>query len=130
MHLRQPAFTYKKNRESTRKFKETGDSRYIYQNELDKVCFQHDVAYGDFKDLTRRNTPDKIKRDKAFNFAKKPKYDEYQRGIASVVYTLIDKQDSGGAATLAKKYAVKNENISSKICHVNMSRREKNTHLL
>ena len=60
MHLRQPGFTYSacvpftKNKERIQKFKETGDSRYIYQNKLDKVCFQHDMAYGDFTDLTRR----------------------------------------------------------------------------
>ena len=47
-----------KNKKRIQKFKETGDSRYIYQNELDKDCFQHDLAYGDFKDLTRRT--DKI----------------------------------------------------------------------
>ena len=44
-----------KNKERIQKFKETGDSRYIYQNELDKACFQHDMAYGDFKDLARTN---------------------------------------------------------------------------
>ena len=60
MHLRQPGFTYgacgpfTKNKERIQKFKETGDSRYIYQNELDKACFQYDMAYGDFKDLARR----------------------------------------------------------------------------
>ena len=54
MHLRQPGFTYvtcvlfTKNKERIQKFKETGDSRYICQNELDKACFQHDMAYGDF----------------------------------------------------------------------------------
>ena len=58
MHLRQPGFTYSafgpftKNKERIQKSKETGDSRYIYQNELDKASFQHDMAYGDFKDLT------------------------------------------------------------------------------
>ena len=46
------AFT--KNRERIGKFKETGESRYIYQNELDKVGFQHDTAYGDFKYLDRK----------------------------------------------------------------------------
>ena len=52
--LRQPGFTYStfglftKNKERIQKFKETGDSRYIYQNELGKACFQHDIAYGDF----------------------------------------------------------------------------------
>ena len=55
MHLKQQGFTYSdcfpfaKNKEKTKKFKERGDSRYIYQNELDKACFQHDMAFGDFK---------------------------------------------------------------------------------
>ena len=57
-------------------FKETGHSRYIYQKDLDKACFQHDMVYGDFKDLTRRIASDKILRDKAFNIAKHPKYDD------------------------------------------------------
>ena len=60
---------YKKQR-NNKKIKETGDSRYIYQNELDKACFQHDMAYGDFKDSTRRTASDKILRDKAFNMLK------------------------------------------------------------
>ena len=97
MHLRQPGFTYSacepftKNKEKIQKFKET-DSRYIYQNELDKACFQHDMAYGDFKDLTRRITSDKILGDEAFNIAKNPKYDGYQRGLASMVYKFFDKK--------------------------------------
>ena len=71
-----------KNKERIRNFKETGDSRYIYLNQLDKACFQHDMAYADFKDLTRRRASDKILHNKAFNIAKNPKYDEYQRGLA------------------------------------------------
>ena len=62
--------------------KETGDKKYIYRNELDKACFQHDMAYGDFKDL-ERTASDKILRDKTFNFAKNLKYDGYQRDLAS-----------------------------------------------
>ena len=90
MHLRQPGLTYvacgplTKNKERIQTFKETGDSRYIYQNELDKACFQHDMAYGDFKDLTRRTASDKILCDKAFNTAKNGKHDGYQRRIASI----------------------------------------------
>ena len=72
----------KKNKERIQKFKEIGDSRCIYQNELDKTCFQHDMSYGDFKDLTRRTSSDKILRDIAFDTAKSPKYDGYQRGLA------------------------------------------------
>ena len=54
-----------------------------------KACFQHDMAYGDFKDLTRRTASDKILRDKAFNIAKNPKCDGYQISLASVVYKLL-----------------------------------------
>ena len=91
MHLKQLGFTcsacgpFTKNKERIQKFKETGDSRYIYQNELDKACFQHDMAYGDFKDLTRRTACDKVF-NKAFNIAKIPKYDWYQRDLASMVH--------------------------------------------
>ena len=73
MHLKQPWFTYSacgpftKNKERIQKFKETGDGSYIYKNELDKPCFQHDMTHGDFKDLKRRTASDKVLRDKAFN---------------------------------------------------------------
>ena len=112
MHLKQPVFTYRacgtftKNKEGIQKFKETGDSRYIYQKELDKVCFQYDMAHGDFEDLTRRTASNKILHDKVFNIAKNPKYDGYQRGLASMVYKFFGKKASGGT--------VKNENISNK----------------
>ena len=92
MHLRHPWFTYSacgpftKNKGRIQKFKQTGDSRYIYRNEFDKACFQHDMAYRDFKDLKRRTSADNVLKDKAFNIAKNPKYDGYQRGLASVVY--------------------------------------------
>ena len=68
---------YKKKKGRIQKFKETGDSRYIYQNELDKTCFQHYMAFGDFKDLTRKTVSDKILHDKAFSIAKNPKYGGY-----------------------------------------------------
>ena len=78
-----------KNKERIQKFRETGDSQYIYQNKLDKACFQHDMAYGDFKDLTKRITFDKILRDKAFNIAKNPKYNGYEKGLALIIYKKI-----------------------------------------
>ena len=64
------------------------------------------MAYEEFKDLTRRAASDKILRDKAFNIAKNPKYDGYQRRIPSMVYRFFDKKNSGGR--------VKNENILNK----------------
>ena len=91
MHLKQPGVTYSacgpftKNKETIQIFKETGDTSYIYKNELDKACFQHDMAYGDFKDIARRTASDNILRDKAFNIAKYPKYDGYQRELAPMV---------------------------------------------
>ena len=77
---------YKKSKERIPKFKETTDSRYIYQNELDKACFQHNMTYRNFKDLTRRTAIDKILRDKAFNIVKNANNDRYQRGVTSMVY--------------------------------------------
>ena len=102
MHLKQPGFTYStcgpftKSKERIQQFKETGDTSYIYKNELDKTCFQHDMAYGDFKDLERRTAFDKFLRDKAFNIAKNPKYGYgYKRGLASIVYKFLIKIQKG-----------------------------------
>ena len=91
VHLKQLGFTYSalgpftKNKERIQKFKETGDTNYIYKNELDKACFQHNMAYAYFKDLAKRTASDKVLRDKAFNIAKKTKHDGYQRGLAFMV---------------------------------------------
>ena len=66
MHLKQPGFTYSpcgpftKNKQRIQRFLKTGDTKHIYRNELDKACFQHDMAYGDFKDLKRRTQSDKV----------------------------------------------------------------------
>ena len=100
MHLRQPIFTcsacgpFTKNTERIQRFKETRDTSYIYKNELDKACFQHDMAYGDFEDLAERTAADKVLRDKAFKIARDQKYDGYQRGLASMVYEFFDKKSS------------------------------------
>ena len=80
--------------------------RYIFQNELDKACFQHDMAYGNFKDLNRRTFAYKVSRDEGFNIAKDIKYDGYQRGLTSMVYNVFDKKTSGSA--------IKNENLLNK----------------
>ena len=72
-------------KERIQKFKKTADSWYFYQRELDKACFQHDMAYGYFKDLTRRSVFDKILHDKAYNIAKNSKY-RYHHGLALTVY--------------------------------------------
>ena len=78
-----------------KEFKRTGDTRYIYRNELDKACFQHDSAYADHKDLINRTEADKVLRDKAYDIASNPEYDGYQRGLASMVYKFFDKKSMG-----------------------------------
>ena len=115
MHLRQHQFTYSacgpltKNEERIQKFKETGDTKYIYRNELDKACFQYDMAYGDFKDLAKRTAADKVLRDKAFNIAKDKKYDIYQRGLASMVYKSFNKKIAGSGLSYTNKSTSENE---------------------
>ena len=81
-----------KNKEGIQKIKVKGVSQYIYQDKLEKACFQHDMVYRDFKDLTRRTASDKILLDKAFNTAKNPKHDRYQRGLASMAYVFFDNK--------------------------------------
>ena len=98
LNLRQSGFTYSacgpftKHEERIKKFNQTGDTRYIYRNDLDKACFQHDSAYADNKDLINRTRADKVLRDKAYDIASNPEYDGYQRGFASMVYRFFDKK--------------------------------------
>ena len=97
IHLRQPQFTYSacgsftRHEERIQKFKETGDTNYVFKNELDEACFVHGAAYSDSKDLTKRTIADKNLKNRAFDIAKDPKYDGYQRGLASMVYTFFAK---------------------------------------
>ena len=98
MHLRQPQFNYSacgpfsRHKERIKKFKQTGDTRYIYRNELDKACSKHNSAYADHKDLINRTEADKVLRDKAYDIASNPEYDGYQRGLASMVYKFLGKK--------------------------------------
>ena len=121
MHLKQRGFTYSacesftKNKERIQKLKKTGDTSYIYKDELDKVCFQHDMAYGDFKDLARRTASDKILKDKAFNIAKNAKYDGCQRGLASMVYKFFDKKSPSLTDKSASGSDVSNNDIKQNL---------------
>ena len=68
---------------------------YIYKNDLDKGCFQHDMGYGKYKELTKRTESDKVLRDKAFKVSSNPKHDGYERGLASMIYKFFDKKFTG-----------------------------------
>ena len=99
MYLKQ-GFTYSacspftKNKERIKKFMQTGNAHFVYKNELDKACCQHDMAYGKSKDLIKRTQSDKVLKDKAFKIVSYPKYDGYQRGLASMVYKFFDKKSA------------------------------------
>ena len=87
----------------------TGNTDFIYKNEHDKACFQHDMAYGKAKDLVRRTQSDKVLKDKAFKIASDLKYDGYQRGLASMVYKFLDKKSKGSGITNESNYQLRNE---------------------
>ena len=117
IHLRQPQFTYSacgpftRHEERIQKFKETRDTNYVFKNELDKACFVHDAAYSDSKDLTKRTIADKNLKNRAFDIAKDPKYDGYQRGLASMVYKFFDSKVSGSSAKLIQE----NEQLANEL---------------
>ena len=115
MYLRQPGLTYSacgpftRSKERIEKFMQTGNTDFIYRNELDKACFQHDMAYGKSKDLVKRTQSDKVLKDKAFKIASDPKYDGYQRGLASMVYKFFDKKYKGSGIANKPNYQLANE---------------------
>ena len=98
MHLRLLGFTYNarglfiRNKTRIQNLKETEDSWYIYRNELDKTCFQHDIAYKDSTELQRRTTYNKGLRDKGFKIASNLHCHGYQRWLTSIVYKVFDKK--------------------------------------
>ena len=101
MHLRQPGFTYSaygpftKHKERIYNFMKTGNTNLINKNEFDKACFQHDSAYSNSKDLVKRTQSDKTFKNKAFNIPNNPKYDGYQRELASMVNKFFKKKSKG-----------------------------------
>ena len=115
IHLKEPGFTYSacgpftRNKERIEKFMLTGNTDFIYRSELDKACFQHDMAYEKSKDLAKRTQSDKVLRDKAFKIASDPKYDGYQRGLASMISKFFDKKCSGNGVDTEPNYQLANE---------------------
>ena len=101
MYLKQLGSTYSacgpftKNKGRIEKLKQTGNADFIYRNDLDKACVQHDMAYGKSKDLTKRIQSDKFLKDRTFYVACHPKYDGYQRRLASMVHKFFNKKSSG-----------------------------------
>ena len=88
---------------------QTGNTDFIYKNDLDKACFLHDMTYCKSKDIAKRPESDKVLRDKAFKIASDSKYDEYQRGLASMVYKSFEKKSSGDGVATEPNYQLANE---------------------
>ena len=123
MHLKQPGFTYSawgpftKNKKRNQKVQEAWDTNYIYKNEIDKACFQHYMAYGDFKDLATRTASDKGLRDKVFNIAKSLKYDGYQRGLAYALHEYLGKRFVGSGVNTLAENEIKQNHQSAEELH-------------
>ena len=100
---------FTKNKERIEKFMQTENANFIYKNEFDKACFQHNMTYGKTKYLVKRTQSDKVLKDKAFKIASDPKYDGYQRGLASMVYKFFDKKSSGSGIVNEPNYQLANE---------------------
>ena len=115
MHLKQPVFTYSgcdpftKNKESVKKFMQTGNTYFIYKNELYKACLQHNMAYGKSKDLAKRTQSGKVMKDKVFKIASDPKFDDHQRGLAWMIYKFFDKKSSGSGVANEPNYGLADE---------------------
>ena len=115
MHLKQLGFTYSacgpftRNKEGIEKFMQTGNTDFIYRNELDKYCFQHDMGNGKSKDLIKRTQSDKFLRDEAFKNVSDPKYDGYQRGLASMICKFFNKMSRGSGIATEPNYQLANE---------------------
>ena len=115
MPLSQPGFTYSGcgpfagNKEKIQKFIQTGKKNYIYENDLDKACFWHDMAYGKYKYLTKKTQSGKVSRGKAFKIESNPEYGGYQRGLASIVFKLFDKKSAGACIKSMSNQQLANE---------------------
>ena len=83
---------FTKHTQRIQDFLNTGKLSYIYKNDLDKACFQHDMAYNRFKDLKKRTQSDIVLKNKALKIASNPKYNGYEGGLASMVYKCFDKK--------------------------------------
>ena len=98
MHLRQPQFVYSasgpftRHKERIKEFKCIGDTDLLYRNELDEACFKYDAAYAKYKYVENRLISDQKLRNSAYDIASNPKYDGYQRGLASMVYKIFDSK--------------------------------------
>ena len=102
---------FTRHKDGINKFIQTGDTDYIYKNELGKACFAHDAADSDFKDIKNRTAADNILRDKSYNIAKDPKSYGSQRGLPSMIYKFFDRKTAGSGV----KSIPRNEQLADEL---------------
>ena len=133
MYLKQRGFTcsacgqFTRNKKRIERFMLTGNTDFIYKNELDKAYFQHDMTCGKSKDLAKRTQSDKVLKDKAYKIPYDPKYDGYERGLASMVYKFFNERSSlsGVAVSLGNKSTTEpNDQLANEL-HKKMIRKFK-----
>ena len=108
---------------------QTENTDFVYRNELDKACFEHDMAYGKSKDLIKRTQSDKVLRDKAFKIASDPKNTGYQRGLASIVHKFFDKKSSGSGVDEPNYRLANEKNLNRETNEKNLNREKLIHHL-
>ena len=123
MHLRQPQFVYSacgpftRHKERIKELKRTGDTRLLCRNEIDKACFKHDAAYERYKDVENRLISDQKLRNSAYDIASTPKYDGYQRGLASMAYKFFDSKVAPRDKKTMSGKGIKNNKILAEELH-------------
>ena len=120
LHLRDPIVDpysacgpFTKHTQRIQYFLKTGKN--IYKNDLDKACFQHNMAYNIFKDLEKRTQSDIVLKNKAFKIASNPKYSGYERGLASMVYKFFDKKSKGSGLKENQKNLLANSQLADEL---------------
>ena len=93
----------------------TGKLSYTYKKHFDKACFQHDMAYNKFKDLEERTQSDIVLKNKALKIASNPKYNGYERGLASMVYKFFHKKSKGSGLKENQGNFLQNSQLADKL---------------
>ena len=83
---------FNKHEERIGQFMKDGRLNHIYKNELDKACFEHDMAYNKYKDLENRTQSDIALKNKVYKIAANPKYNGYERGLVAMVYKFFNER--------------------------------------
>ena len=106
---------FTKHTQRIQDFLNTGKLSYIYKDDLDKAYFQHDMAYNKFKDFEKKTQSDIFFKNKALKIASNPKYNGYERGLASTVHNFFDKNSKGSGLKENQGNFLQNSQLADEI---------------